>query len=552
MKYSQNLNEILRPNEMPMFWGSLAKPDLPPKIRLVYALGWIVVLFAAGLQNNMVIANIYEIQGNLGLTPAQGTIITAAYYMGYAWMSVVLFKMRQQFGMKIFFSFALTILVVVHGIQILYEDFYIAAITRFLNGLVGSSLTTLCVYYVLQMLPPKKSYLTMCLSIGLIQVGSSGARWMLPYLMINENAHLAIFIDMGTTLFVLVTYLLIELPPSQTGKSFSLRDAPSILFYATGTAILCLIFSIGNTIWWNQPWIAYGLCIAISCFILFFILEHYREKPLINFSFIGKFQVLRLCLAAAFARMCLAEQTTGATGLFKNVLGYTDYQLIPYYGVITLGALFGGLSCIAVMSYKRTGLIMVISFAMLIVGSFASTGLSPSVMPSNLYFSQFLIAASSVFFIGPLFSEGMTISLPRGGNYVITFIVIFGFSQSVFGLLGSALIGYFIKVSTSTHLQNLINHSPDTSALNTLIPNLSAELNKQAGVLAYNDLFYIIGLSAGAIFVLLTIHWIYYMFLKTTPIDRELDILARRSVNKNLKTQVFMQELETKTHKNQS
>ncbi|PAF44807.1 MFS transporter [Helicobacter sp. 11S02596-1] len=542
MPSSQNLNEIFRPNEMPMFWGSLGRPELPPKIRLLYAFGWIVVLFAAGLQNNLVIANIYEVQGNLGLTPAEGTIVTASYYMGYAWMSVVLFKMRQQFGMKVFFSFALCILVVIHGIQMIYEDFYIAVITRFLNGLLGSSLSTLCVYYVLQMLPPQKKYLAMCLSVGLIQVGSSAARWMLPYLMINEDAHLSIFIDMGMTLLVLAVYLLIELPPSQTGKSFCLKDIPSILLYAMGTATFCLIFSIGNTIWWEDPWIAYGLCIAIICLTLFFILENYREKPLINFSFIGKFQVLRLCLAGAFARMCLAEQTTGATGLFKNVLGYTDYQLISYYGVITLGALFGGLSCIGVMNYKRTSLIMVISFAMLIIGSFASTGLSPSVMPSNLYFPQFLIAASSVFFIGPLFAEGITISMPRGGNYVITFIAVFGFSQSVFGLLGSALIGYFIQERTAMYLQTLINHSPDTSALNALTPNLHAQLSKEAGVLAYNDLFCVIGLVAAAIFVLLAIHWAYYARRKATPIDRELDILTRKSMQNNRKAQALDKE----------
>ncbi|PAF47748.1 hypothetical protein BKH46_02615 [Helicobacter sp. 12S02634-8] len=547
MKPSPNLTEILRPNEMPMFWGSLGRPDLPAKIRWFYAFGWIVLLFAAGLQNNIVIANIYEVQGGLGLTPAEGTIITASYYMGYAWTSVVLFKIRQQFGMKIFFGFALTILIGVHTIQIFYKDFYVVIATRFLNGLVGSSLSTLCVYYVLQMLPAKKKYLAICLSMGLMQVGSSGARWMIPYLMVNENTQLAVFIDMGTVLLSLAVYLLLELPPSQTGKSFSIKDAPSIFFYALGTATFCLIFSIGNTIWWDQPWIAYGLCVAIACITLFFIIEVQREKPLINFSFIGKFQVLRLSLAATFARMCLAEQTTGATGLFRNVLGYTDYQLITYYGVVTLGALFGGLSCIVVMNYKRTSLIMVISFAMLIVGSFAATGLSPSVMPSNLYFSQFLIAASSVFFIGPLFTEGMTISIPRGGNYVITFIAIFGFSQSVFGLLGSALIGYFIKVRTSIHLQTLINHAPDTNPLTTLTPHLQAEMIKQAGVLAYNDLFCVIGVVASVTFVLLAIHWLYYARSKASPVDRELGILARKSAKDNLKTQLFMQQLKNQS-----
>ncbi|PAF52251.1 MFS transporter [Helicobacter sp. 13S00477-4] len=544
MKQYQNLNEVLKPNEMPAFWGAVARPELPLKIHLVYAIGWIVVLFAAGLQNNLTIANIYEIQGNLGLTPAEGGVITSCYYMGYAWMSVVLFKMRQQFGMKVFFGIVVGILVIVHAIQILHDGFYTAVITRFLNGLVGSGLSTLCAYYAMQMLPQSKKYLAMCVSIGLMQVGSSAARWIVPYLMLNENAHLAVFIDMGTTLFVIATYLLIELPPSQTGKAFSRADIPSLLLYGTGTAIFCFIFSIGYIVWWDQTWIAYGLCIALTCLALFFMIEIRREKPLIKFSFVSTFQVIKLALAGGFARMCLAEQTTGAAGLFRNVLGYSDYQLTHYYGVITLGALFGGLLSIALMSYKRTSMILVISFAMLVAGSFASTNLSTQVMPSDLYIPQFLIAAASVFFIGPLFAEGFTISLPRGTGYVLTFIAIFSFSQGVFGLLGSALIGYYIKVHTALHLQDLINHTPDTDSILTITPNFPAELSKQAGVLAYSDLFFTVGCVAVGIFLLLAGHWLYYTFLKATPIDRELKIIGRKNALANLKTKAFLDQLQ--------
>lgn len=544
MPQTQNLNEMLKPNEMPSFWGSVARPELPTKIKLVYALGWIVALFAAGLQNNLTIANINQIQGYLGITPAEGAILTACYYMGYAWTSVVLFKIRQQFGMRIFFGGVVSILCVAHIIQMFSDSFYIYAFSRFLNGLVGSGLSTFCAYYAMQMLPKTKTYLVMCVSVGLMQVGSPFARWLDPYLMLGEDAHLVAFIDMGTTLFVLAAYLLIELPPSQLGKAFSIKDIPSLTLYAIGTATFCLIFSVGNIIWWDKPWIAYGMCIGIVCIVGFFLIEINRDKPLINFSFVGTLQVFKLALAGAFARMCLTEQTTGATGLFRNVLGYTDYQLANYYGVVALGALFGGISCIAMMGYKRTSVILILSFIMLIIGSFASTDLSPSITPAQLYIPQFLIAAASVFFIGPLFAEGIVVSLPRGGGYVLTFIAIFSFSQSVFGQLGSALVTTFIKVRTASRLQDIINHAPDTSPALSVNPDFITEMTKQAGVMAYSDLFAIVGYIAIGIFLFLFLHWLYYAISKKTAVDRELAILGHKTAIANLKTKAFLDEFE--------
>ncbi|PAF53762.1 hypothetical protein BKH42_04525 [Helicobacter sp. 13S00482-2] len=545
----QNLNEVLKPNEMPSFWGSVARPELPTKIKLVYALGWLVALFAAGLQNNLTIANINQIQGYLGITPAEGAILTACYYMGYAWTSVVLFKIRQQFGMRVFFGGVVIVLCIAHIIQMFSNNFYVYAFSRFLNGLVGSGLSTFCAYYAMQMLPKTKTYLVMCVSVGLMQVGSPFARWLDPFLMLGEDAHLVAFIDTGTTLFVLAAYLLIELPPSQLGKAFSIRDIPSLSLYAIGTATCCLIFSLGTIIWWDKPWIAYGTCIGVTCIVGFFLIEINRTRPLINFSFVGTLQVFKLALAGAFARMCLTEQTTGATGLFRNVLGYSDYQLADYYGIVTLGALFGGLSCIVVMGYKRTSIILILSFAMLIVGSFASTNLSPQITPAQLYIPQFLIAAASVFFIGPLFAEGIIVSLSRGGGYVLTFIAIFSFSQSVFGQFGSALVSYFIKVRTASRLQDIINHTPETNLALNINPDFITQITKQAGVMAYSDLFCIVGYIAIGIFLFLVLHWLYFAVGKKTAVDRELAILGRRTAIANLRTKTFLDELEKRNLK---
>lgn len=67
-----NIKKHFKPNEMPSIWGSPAKPELPSHIRVLYGVAFAVVLLTAGLQNNLIIAYIDYLQGDMGFTPTQG------------------------------------------------------------------------------------------------------------------------------------------------------------------------------------------------------------------------------------------------------------------------------------------------------------------------------------------------------------------------------------------------------------------------------------------------------------------------------------------------
>ncbi|HJF83908.1 hypothetical protein [Helicobacter pullorum] len=343
--------------------------------------------------------------------------------------------------------------------------------------------------------------------------------------------------------------MLIELPPSQIDKAFSFEDS-SIVFYALATAICCFIFSVGNIVWWHHSYIAYGLCIAIVSFGIFFLIEFFKKRPFINLKFLTNIQLIEVALAAAFVRMCLAEQSTGATGLFKNVLGFSDYQLMDYYGILTLGALCGGIACIMIYHYERShGMILFAAF-LIPLGSFLSTKLSIDMLPSNLYLGQFLIAFASVFFIGPLMVNGIILGYARRINHLVTFAAIFTFSQGVFGLLGSAIIGFFIQTQTMQHMQNLLNHSfQANNFIQRFKGNFYEELNKQAGILAYGDLFFYIGVIGTFIFLVLASRYVYFKLLSSNSIQRELNILKTKSINSNLKTAQFLEKLNNKETK---
>ncbi len=97
--------------------------------------------------------------------------------------------------------------------------------------------------------------------------------------------------------------------------------------------------------------------------------------------------------------------------------------------------------------------------ALIPLGSFLSMNLNIDMLPSDIYLGQALIAFASVFFMGPIIVNDIVLGFARGTNYVITFAVIFTFSQGVFGLLGSALIGYFVRWQSTQNAQDLINHN---------------------------------------------------------------------------------------------
>ena len=192
---------------------------------------------------------------------------------------------------------------------------------------------------------------------------------------------------------------------------------------------------------------------------------------------------------------------------------------------------------------------MAILFAAFLIplGSFLSTKLSIDMLPSNLYLGQFLIAFASVFFIGPLMVNGIILGYARRINHLVTFAAIFTFSQGVFGLLGSAIIGFFIQTQTMQHMQNLLNHSfQANNFIQRFKGNFYEELNKQAGILAYGDLFFYIGVIGTFIFLVLASRYVYFKLLSSNSIQRELNILKTKSINSNLKTAQFLEKLNNK------
>lgn len=147
-----------------------------------------------------------------------------------------------------------------------------------------------------------------------------------------------------------------------------------------------------------------------------------------------------------------------------------------------------------------------------------------------MYVSQFLLAFGSTFFVGPAMLAGLgrVITQPRN---LISFVVLFGMTQNMGGLLGSAFLGTLQVAREKFHSSQLVDHlvlsDPQVSARvqayasvyghsvgdATLrqaqaLRTLGSVATREANVLAYNDVFRVIGYIAIA-----TLAWILWNLL---------------------------------------
>src|SRR3546814_13948300 len=122
-------------------------------------------------------------------------------------------------------------------------------------------------------------------------------------------------------------------------------------------------------------------------------------------------------VGAAVMRVLLSEQSFGAFGLLSAV-GMGNDQLILYQGVITLATIAG--LAVGLMTLNPLALLrpVLISCALIAVGSFMDADASNLTRPANLFLSQALIPFAPLTFIGPTMMAGMLRAIVNGPSHV--------------------------------------------------------------------------------------------------------------------------------------
>ncbi len=536
-----------KPHEMPVIPGSPANPDHPLGRRLTYLAIGILLGFVGGSQNGFLLANSLALQAQMALTPVELGWLNVAFYATYACMSMMLFRVRQEFGIQPFVRYAMLGLVGANFVQLLGPGYTIELAARAIAGITASGLTALSLYYLMQGLPAAMRIGGLILSLGLVQVAVPLTRAMSPALLVDGDLQHALQFQFGLSLLALGAVYMLRLPPGIRQKTFEKLDIPSFLLFMMGVGALCAFLIQGRIQWWDTPWLGGALAMAVVGIGGCFLIELNRKSPMLDLRWLSSRALFSLAMIAATVRILLAEQGFGASGLF-TALGYGSTQLAPYYYTMAGATLVGMILSVIRLDPKDLARPVLFAILVITIAAFADTQTGIMTRPQDVYWTQAAIAFAAVFAMGPVMMQGMVRALVAGPSYVVSFIAMFSLAQSIGGLAGVSALSAFHSIRLKTHIIDaggtLTLANPQlVDALNVTVRNaapvqadaalaqqtasaaISQEVGREAAVLAFNDVFFLIGTLAAIVFVIVFVPWIINRVQKRNPLANELAAL---------------------------
>lgn len=538
-----------KPHERPFLPGSPATPEHPFRRRIGYAAIGVLIALTAGLSNGLLIANLAQIQGALGITSVEGGWLTAAYSMTNVFTGFLLIKLRQQFGLQTITRIFLIGFVALTGAQVLVHSYETELALRAAAGVIAAGFTPLGFFYIMQAMPATARMSGMIMGVGLSQVALPMARMISPLLLANGDIRNLHLFEFGLALICLGAIALLRLPPSERAEVFEKLDLLTFALLAPGLALLTAVFVQGRIVWWSQPWIGYAVAASVLLIGAAMLIEHNRANPLLNTRWIGSRDVLRFAAIAAVMRVLLSEQNYGSVGLL-TVVGMAQDQLVAYYAVITLASLAGLAASLKTLNPQDLLRPVVISVALIAVGAFLDVHASNLTRPANLYVSQALIAFAAVYFLGATMMAGVLRAIVRGPSHMVSFSAVFGIAQTIGGLGGAAALGTFQIVRERLHsnelVQSIVMTDPQIAtrlqqlggAYGRVVTDpalrqnlgaalLSQQIAREANILAFNDVFLLIGGLSCLALLWLGGRWLILRRKGINPLAKELAAMAK-------------------------
>ena len=540
---------VFKPHERPIMPGSPASPDHPVGRKVGYFVIGLYLAIVGGFQNGLLIANLTVLQGHLDLTPADAGWVTVSYNMTNACMSILLYKSRQQFGIQRFVRATMIALLIANFVQLFDAGYRMELMARGVSGIAASGLTTLAAFYMMQGLPAKMRIAGFLLGIGLGQVAIPLARAISPLLLADGDIGNLFVLQFALSLVAVGAVNILQLPPGETIRSFEKLDLITFPILAVGVGLLCAFLVQGRIIWWSTPWLGGALAASVVLIGTAFLIEHYRRNPMLHTRWIGSRNLIKFALTGALVRVLTSEQNFGASGLLAAT-GLVNDQLVTYYAVLSFATLMGAVLSIARLDPTDLRRPILVALAVITVGAFLDTHSGLRTGPVNLYFSQGAIAFAAVYVMGPLLLEGLLRAISRGPAYMVSFLAVFSLSQTIGGLAGVAALSAFHTLRTKAHLmtlgQSLSTTNPELAqGINAIAASLTGsiadpalrsataagqvvrEAAREATILAFNDVFVVIGSLSAIAFVAMFARWVYDRRRGINPLARELEVLQK-------------------------
>ena len=506
-------------HEKPAMPGSPASLNHTVPVRIAFACVAVLIGLTGGLGNGLLTASLSSIQGQLGLTQAQATWLPAAYVMVNVTANLLVFKFRQQYGIRLFAELGLGLYALVTLLHLFVHGFEMALTVRAVSGFVSAATSTLAVLYMLQAFPKAKLGAGLVVGLTIAQLATPLA-WLLAPSMLDLGDWRTLYqFEAGLALCSLAAVVVLKLPLGMRIQVLERLDFVTFALVAPGVALLVGVLAQGLNGWWfDTEWLAWALVGALVLLTSAAIVEYHRERPLLQVRWLLNVATLRFVVGALMMRFLVSEQTYGAVGLLRT-LGMGPDQLQPLYAVMLAGMVCGMAVSAATFGQKTIALQILASVVLIAIGSYLdhqSTSLS---RPHDFFLSQFMLSFASAMFMGPLLMIGIMQALKHGPDHMITFMVLFAMTQSMGGLMGPALLGTLQAERTQTYVQSIGSHldagnpavaqrlQQQQGAFAGVVTDtgtraaqgaaqLGQLVRREAAVRAFNDVFALIGLLA--------------------------------------------------------
>ena len=508
-------------HEKPTLPGSAAMPYHAPWVRACYGLVAVLVGLTGGLGNALFMANLPTIQGQIGLTSAESAWLMGAYVTFNVTANLLVYKFRQQYGMRLFAEIGLGVYAVLSVLHLLLGGPQSLLLLRGASGLAAAACSSLCTLYMLQSLPRIYALKMLVVAVGVGQLATPLAWILSPSLLEHGQWHNLYLLEAGLALMSFAAVVLLKLPTGMHIKSFQPLDFLSMALLIPGVGLLVAVLVQGTIRWWgNAPELAWMLSGAIVLLGTGLYIEHHRQNPLLHTRWFTQGATIRFVIGAIVLRFLTAEQSYGVIGMLR-MLGMTPDQMQTLFAVILAGMVLGIALSALTFSPERVRLQLLAALVLLGVGALLDFSHTSLDRPENFYASQFLLAIGSGIFMGPLLLTGVVQALKYGPNHMLTAIITISLTQALGGLAGSAMLGTYQtyrEQQYSVQLTQQINPANPVVAARLQMQQqalagqvsdpvlraaqgtaqLAQSVRREANVRAYNDVFHMVALVAFA------------------------------------------------------
>ncbi|MBD9648559.1 MFS transporter [Ensifer sp. ENS09] len=503
----------------------------------VYVLGSVLLFLTQGLGMNLALANLTQVQGSLSATSIEAGWLSAAYMAPNVSLSIALVKIRAQYGLRRFAEISIAGFVVVSLMNVFVSDLHSAIVVRFISGIAAAPMSTLGFLYMLEAFPPaRKLTVGLALALTCTTISAPVTRLISPTLIEYGQWHALYTLEMALALIALPIIYLLPLTPVPHAKVIQRMDILSYLLVAVAFGCLAVVLTMGRLYWWFEaPWLGVLLVVSITTLTTAVLIELHRPVPLIDVRWIASKEIVHFAAVLLIFRLVASEQSTVAANFYQQ-LGLQFEQVATLYWIILAAAIGGGLLCAALMNPQHAERVHILALGLLATGAYMDSQATNLTRPEQMYLSQAMIASGTALFLPPAMARGFKAALAKGPSYILSFIVIFLFTQSIGSLIGSAAFGTFVTIREKFHSNILAERIVLSNPLvaqrvnqlsaayakvmgdKTLLGGegtvlLSQQVTREAYILAYNDAFLLA--SAVALFALagLLLH-IFYNWLR--------------------------------------